>query len=215
MVATIFFDFDGTLTATPGDRAARHKKQVELCERGPMLKPKLRALRDMGVSLGIISKSTEPTIRDALQAASLDSLFDAPIVGKAIGFEGKAGFIEEMAQSGALRGLGRRGLGSGQSSQAQCVLLVDDDVLELERAQGMGIQAYAAPAEGGLQEQDLDAILASLQMPPPPPPPPSLRQSAAPAARRSSSRTELRRPRGGSAPSKPNLILFSGECFEG
>lgn len=216
MVALIFFDFDGTLTATPGDRAARPRKQIELCDRAPMLKPKLRALREAGVSLGIISKSTEPTIRDALQAASLDSLFDAPIVGKAVGFEGKAGFIEELSQSGALRGLGSRGFDPGQRSAAHRILLVDDDVLELERAQGMGMQAYAAPAEGGLQEQDLDAILAALQLPPSPP-----RHSVGPATRRSSSRAELRRPRAASATRgkpalpKPNLILFSGECFEG
>eukprot|EP00435_Cladocopium_sp_Y103_P053442 s312_g17.t1 len=58
-VAVIFFDFDGTLTATPGDRAARRTKQLELCERAAMLGPRLKSLRADGASLGIISKSTE------------------------------------------------------------------------------------------------------------------------------------------------------------
>ncbi len=58
-VAVIFFDFDGTLTATPGDRAARRSKQLELCERAPMLAPRLKSLCADGASLGIISKSTE------------------------------------------------------------------------------------------------------------------------------------------------------------
>lgn len=62
-VAVIFFDFDGTLTATPGDRAARRTKQLELCERAPMLAPRLKSLCADGASLGIISKSTE-TCRD-------------------------------------------------------------------------------------------------------------------------------------------------------
>ena len=58
-VAVIFFDFDGTLTATPGDRAARRTKQLELCERAAMLGPRLKSLRADGASLGIISKSTD------------------------------------------------------------------------------------------------------------------------------------------------------------
>lgn len=62
-VAVIFFDFDGTLTATPGDRAARRTKQLELCERAAMLAPRLKSLCADGASLGIISKSTE-TCRD-------------------------------------------------------------------------------------------------------------------------------------------------------
>ena len=61
-VAVIFFDFDGTLTATPGDRAARRTKQLELCERAAMLGPRLKSLRADGASLGIISKSTDTGI---------------------------------------------------------------------------------------------------------------------------------------------------------
>ena len=91
-VAVIYFDFDGTLTATPGDRAARRTKQLELCDRAPMLGPRLKILKDQGASLGIISKSTENTIRSALEAANLANLFDAPLVAKAVGFEEKVGF---------------------------------------------------------------------------------------------------------------------------
>lgn len=160
-VAIIFFDFDGTLTATPGDRAARGKKLSELCSRATMLKPRLNAFREAGVTLGIISKSTEVTIRDALDAACLADLFNGPIIGKAVGFEGKAGIIEEMTRSGTLR------LPKGHSWQAtmRSTLLVDDDVLELDRARRMGLQAFAAPAEGGLQDDDLQVILGGLQRP--------------------------------------------------
>ena len=38
------------------------------------------------------------------------------------------------------------------------ILLVDDDLLELERAKTRGIQVYAAPEDGGLQDEDFDAI---------------------------------------------------------
>ena len=105
-VAVIYFDFDGTLTATPGDRAARRTKQLELCDRAPMLGPRLKALKDQGASLGIISKSTENTIRSALEAANLANLFDAPLVAKAVGFEGKVGFLEDLALRGCLPRLG-------------------------------------------------------------------------------------------------------------
>eukprot|EP00438_Fugacium_kawagutii_P008985 Skav223737 [mRNA] locus=scaffold2572:118549:123721:+ [translate_table: standard] len=127
-VAVIFFDFDGTLTATPGDRAARRTKQLELCERAPMLQPRLRNLR---------------TIRSALDAAELSKFFDAPLVGKAVGFEGKARSH-------------RRPRGSGLGSTVKHgvpfsrILLVDDDLLELERAKARGVQVYAAPEEGAM-----------------------------------------------------------------
>lgn len=154
-VAVIFFDFDGTLTATPGDRAARRTKQLELCERAAMLGPRLKSLRADGASLGIISKSTEGTIRSALDAAELSKFFDAPLVGKAVGFEGKAGFIEDLALNGCLPRLGSTVKHGVPFSR---ILLVDDDLLELERCKARGIQVYAAPEEGGLQDEDFDAI---------------------------------------------------------
>jgi hypothetical protein len=55
-VGAVFFDFDGTLTASPGDRAQRCRKQVELRERAPLLAPRLKALREAGMVLAIISK---------------------------------------------------------------------------------------------------------------------------------------------------------------
>lgn len=161
-IAVVFFDFDGTLTATPGDRAARAAKRTELCCRAPMLEPRLRALRSTGATLGIISKSSEGTIRAALDAAGLANLFDAPLVAKAIGFEGKAGFIEELAQKGFLP---RLGSGCGFSAPVHRVLLVDDDMMELEQARAHGLQTYAAPEEGGLQEEDFDAIIGALSQP--------------------------------------------------
>lgn len=163
-VAVIFFDFDGTLTATPGDRAARRTKQLELCERAAMLGPRLKSLRADGASLGIISKSTEGTIRSALDAAELSKFFDAPLVGKAVGFEGKAGFIEDLALNGCLPRLGSTVKHGVPFSR---ILLVDDDLLELERCKARGIQVYAAPEEGGLQDEDFDAISEALRIPRP------------------------------------------------
>lgn len=157
-VAAILFDFDGTLTASPGDKAQRSRKQVELQTRAPLLMPRLQNLRDAGVVLGIISKSSELTIRCALREAGLADLFDGPIVAKAVGFDGKAGFIEDLVETGALGDLGEDGVGR--------VLLVDDDVRELDRARARGIQTYPAPQEGGLQDGDFDEIIASLGLDP-------------------------------------------------
>mmetsp|Transcript_44347 Transcript_44347/g.139055 ORF Transcript_44347/g.139055 Transcript_44347/m.139055 type:complete len:394 (-) Transcript_44347:104-1285(-) len=231
-VTVIFFDFDGTLTATPGDRAARPMKQAELRSRGPMLEPRLHALREAGAVLGIISKSTEATIRDALQAACLSPHFEAPIIGKAMSFDGKAGIIDELVRKGTFPRLG----GKGVSPQAmrRRVLLIDDDVLELERARDMGFQTFAAPATGGLQEEDFPPLVRAVRLPPP------MRRNVgtAPAvgrhgARRGapfwavipplSPRYQLRHtlPEFSTSCCKEasgkwrNLILFSGECFEG
>jgi len=153
-VAAILFDFDGTLTATPGEHAFRSQKHVEIRERAPLLAPRLKALRDAGICLGIISKSSELTIRCALGEAGLMDLFDGPLVANAVGFEGKAGFIEELVRTGALAQLGQEG-----NSR---VLLVDDDVRELVRARQCGIQTYAAPKDGGLQQADFDEIFCGL-----------------------------------------------------
>lgn len=157
-VGAILFDFDGTLTATPGERAATNcQKQAELCERAAMLSPMLRALRAAGCVLGILSKSSEQTITTALKKAGLTEFFDGPVIGKAVGLEGKAGFIEELlAERGRLSFLGVDG--------ARRVLLVDDDISELERALARGIQTYAAPREGGLQQDDLDDILGAIEL---------------------------------------------------
>jgi len=210
-VAVIFFDFDGTLTATPGDRAARRQKRVELCDRAPMLKLHLHALQRAGAIMGIISKSTEATVCSALEAAGLAGLFDAPVLGKAVGFDGKAGFIEEMARKGTLCGARRRSRSgrSGRQAAPHQVLLVDDDVLELERAQARGIQVYAAPEDGGLQEEDFGVILGGVGLPATKataalPPVNCKARAAPPPAFHKPARKKLR-----------NLILFSGECFEG
>merc|ERR1719193_1606586 len=79
-VRAALFDFDGTLTATPGDRAERRNKLAELRERSPMLRPWLQRFREVGVTLGIMSKSSEQTILDALEAAQLRELFNGPVV---------------------------------------------------------------------------------------------------------------------------------------
>jgi len=220
-VVLIFFDFDGTLTATPGDRAARCHKQAELCGRAPMIEPRLRALREAGATLGIISKSTEGTIRDALQAAGLSAHFEAPVVGKAVGFEGKAGIIDDLARKGTLRKVGPRGLAPGQAPGHR-VLLVDDDVMELERAKTWGLQTYAAPSVGGLREEDFDVLIAALRRPRNLP-----KVGTSPGMKRNSSQCtsfmSASRNDGLSVLSfsKPagngkwrNLILFSGEAFE-
>eukprot|EP00928_Gymnodinium_smaydae_P018598 TRINITY_DN17085_c0_g1_i1.p1 TRINITY_DN17085_c0_g1~~TRINITY_DN17085_c0_g1_i1.p1 ORF type:complete len:347 (-),score=23.08 TRINITY_DN17085_c0_g1_i1:102-1142(-) len=153
-IRVILFDFDGTLTATPGDQAVRSSKMSELCERASMLRAGLTSLREAGATMGIISKSTEATIQDALVAAGLQEFFTAPVLGKAVGFEGKAGFIDEMLQTGQLPLPVSTAL-----SEAYRILLVDDDVLELDRARARGYQCYAAPLVGGLSEDDFDTIL--------------------------------------------------------
>lgn len=233
-VAVVFFDFDGTLTATPGDRAARPMKQAELRSRAPMLEPRLRALREAGAVLGILSKSTEATIRDALQVAGLMGHFEAPIIGKAMSFDGKAGIIDELVQKGTFPRLGGKGV-SSQGARRR-VLLVDDDVLELERARAMGFQTYAAPACGGLQQEDFPTLVRAARLPPPqrrnvgtapmttgrhgarrgapfwaviPPLSPSYRNSLSDMSSSSNSRESS-----GNGKWR-NLILFSGECFEG
>lgn len=151
-VGAVFFDFDGTLTASPGDRAQRCRKQVELQQRAPLLAPRLKALREAGFVLAIISKSSEATITGALEVAGLRDFFDGPLVAKAVGLEGKAGFIEEICRRGCLDYVGVE----------QRALLVDDDVRELDRCRARGIQTYAAPKEGGLQDADFDEIFAGL-----------------------------------------------------
>jgi len=156
-VSAVCFDFDGTLTATPGMISLRYRKQVELKERAPMLAPWLKALREAGKTLCIISKSTEGTIKTALEAAGISDYFNGPIVAKAVGLEGKAGFIRDLVTEGQLRSLF-----AGSEDALRQVLLIDDDVYELDRAFQMGIQTYSAPQEGGLQEADFDAIFHGL-----------------------------------------------------
>jgi len=146
----IFFDFDGTLTASPGDRAQRCRKQVELRERASLLAPRLRLLKEAGIVLGIISKSSEGTILNALECAGLRDFFNGPLRFNAVGLEGKAGFIEEMCRKGTVQFAEQR------------VLLVDDDVRELDRARAKGIQTYAAPPDGGLQAEDFEEIFIGL-----------------------------------------------------
>lgn len=150
------FDFDGTLTATPGDRAARRNKIDELIERTPFLRPWLEKLRQAGITIGVISKSSEATIQDSLKASGLNELFDGPILPKAVGFDGKAGFIQELCVDGALSYLGDH----GQSS----VLLVDDDINELLRARQHSIQTWPAPGEGGLGDDDFHELFEALSI---------------------------------------------------
>ena len=48
----------------------------------------------------------EGTIRSALDAAELSKFFDAPLVGKAVGFEGKAGALDALdALAGQWQGM--------------------------------------------------------------------------------------------------------------
>lgn len=149
-VSVILFDFDGTLTSVPGEKALGVCKQDDLLKRSTMLAPRLRALRVAGLSLGIISKSTSTTIQSALHAAGLADFFDGPIVAKAVGLKGKAGFIQELVRTGPLSHLGADGV--------RQVLLVDDDLSELEQALAEGIQTYPVSRKGGLQEEDFNAI---------------------------------------------------------
>jgi len=161
-VSVIIFDFDGTLTATRGELALRSQKCGELQERAPMLRPWLAALRIAGITIGVMSKSSENTIRDAFDQSGLTEMFaDGPLLGKAIGLEGKAGFIQDFVNgccdsSNSLAQLGEEGLDS--------ILLIDDDVRELDRARDKGIQTYPAPQEGGLQSEDFRKIFECLEI---------------------------------------------------
>jgi len=196
-------------------------------------------MQECGATLGIISKSTEGTIRDALQAAGLSAYFQGPVVGKAISFEGKAGIIDDLARRGALTGLQSAGLVEQAASQR--VLLVDDDVMELERARCAGLQTYAAPSKGGLRHEDFEAILAAMHGSPSVQQQQQQQQTARSAVGSAPSPGRFGAHRG--SPSWPvaaspslsstrrgysvsdlscgrsgkwrNLILFSGECFEG
>merc|ERR1712151_1291855 len=97
-------------------------------------------------------------------------------------------------------------------------LLVDDDVLELERARNWGLQTYAAPSVGGLREEDFDAIMTAVRRP-------RKATSTVPGMNRSISQctsfmSANRRATTGLSLGKPhggkwrNLILFSGEAFD-
>jgi hypothetical protein len=198
-VAVIFFDFDGTLTQTPGDKAIRASKMSELKERAPMLGRRLRALQEAGGLLGIISKSTEATVRDCLEAAGLTSLFQAPVVGKAVNFEGKVGIIADMVRKGSLGTLSTNSF--SWEDDLRHVMLVDDDPLELERCRARGVQAYAAAEFGGLVDEDFDVIESAVRRP--------VKWGCSSL---SSSRVTTR----SGLPYKwRTLILFSGDCFEG
>jgi hypothetical protein len=123
-------------------------------------------MREAGLTLGIISKSSEATIRTSLKEAGLTELFNGPLVTNAVGFEGKVGFIEDLVRGEALGFLGPDGL--------RKVLLVDDDVRELERARARGVQVFAAPEDGGLQESHFEELFLGLGLeasglPTPPP----------------------------------------------
>jgi len=159
-VAAIFFDFDGTLTATPGHLVQRQsQKSAELTERAPLLAPRLAALREAGILLGIISKSTAFTIRNSLQAAGLSEFFTGPIIGQAVGVEGKAGFIAGLVTAGSLPPL------PTDLASMSRILLVDDDMMELDLARDMNVQTFPAPKEGGLQDEHFDEIFTCLRVP--------------------------------------------------
>jgi len=159
-VAAVIFDFDGTLTCTPGDRSDRRTKMKEMMERAVVLKPWLQALRDADVTLGIMSKSTQDTVCTALEQAGMRDMFDGPVMGKAVGFDGKVGFIKELCQKSGLKGLG--------PNDVHRVLLIDDDMSELVRAREWGVQTYPAPEDGGLQIEDLAEILKAMKISEPP-----------------------------------------------
>jgi phosphoglycolate phosphatase-like HAD superfamily hydrolase len=116
-----------------------------------LLEPFLETLQEDGCALGIISKSTKNTIQKALQDAGLERFFTAPLVDKAVGFEGKAGFLEELVSESQYT--------SFPADNIHQVMLVDDDLRELARASAKGAQTFPAPSEGGLQKVDLVELL--------------------------------------------------------
>lgn len=161
-VAVVFFDFDGTLTATPGDRAERKFKIAELKLRAPLLEPWLERIRAAGIMIGIVSKSSENTIVTALEEAGLRSLVNGPVIARAVGLEYKAGIIRDVLEEvqGPLEHIGASGL--------HHILLVDDDLQECACAKDQGIQTFPAPFEGGLLDEDFHQIFEGLGLPAPP-----------------------------------------------
>jgi serine/threonine protein kinase len=153
----IMFDFHGTLTATPGGKTSHTVDQDELKERASLLRPWLQRMRDVGADLGIASKGSRPRIKSALEFAGLDGLFNGPLLCGARGVFGKAGVIEQCFSEGIFKNLG--------PDDIDGVVLVDDDMYELTRAAKQGMQIYAAPEKGGLQEEDLLDIFCSLTSP--------------------------------------------------
>jgi len=154
-VEVIFFDFDGTLTETPGTKASHASKMAELMGRTSLLRPWLQHLREAGIILGVVSKSTEQTVSTALQESGLMEFFNGPIVGKAAQLDGKAGIIQGLFEEGGVLAH----LGSEAWERA---LLVDDDISELVWAREIGMQTFAAPAQGGLQADDFQELFRSL-----------------------------------------------------
>lgn len=65
-------------------------------------------------------------ISTALDYAGLKELFDFPLFTKAIGYDGKAGFIADFVRQG--------GLCHPSFNSLQCVVLIDDALAELEFA---------------------------------------------------------------------------------
>lgn len=154
-VEVIFFDFDGTLTETPGTRASHASKMAELNARTSLLRPRLERLREAGLMLAVVSKSTEQTICSALQETGLMELINGPIIGKAAQLDGKAGVIQCLyEEGGSLEHLGAEAWAKA--------LLIDDDISELVWARDIGMQTFAAPPQGGLQEDDFDELFRAL-----------------------------------------------------
>lgn len=197
-VEVIFFDFDGTLTETPGTRASHASKMAELMGRTPLLRPRLQRLREADIILGVVSKSTEQTVSTALQETGLMEFFNGPIVGKAAQLDGKAGIIQALfEEGGTLAHLG--------SEAWEKALLIDDDISELVWARDIGMQTFAAPAQGGLQADDFQELFRSLGL--------EGEQSVEDEMDPMTPLAQPRRGRGGRPPVRLEEIALEDECI--
>eukprot|EP00913_Durusdinium_trenchii_P014185 g13312.t1 len=108
-----------------------------------------KLLQDLGEAL--VAQRLELT----LTRPRLMELINGPIIGKAAQLDGKAGVIQCLyEEGGSLEHLGAEAWAKA--------LLIDDDISELVWARDIGMQTFAAPPQGGLQEDDFDELFRAL-----------------------------------------------------
>lgn len=142
-VKIIFFDFDGTLTNTPGGEGANPLR--ELKERTPLLTKYLTLLGEAGILVGILSKRRTDDLRSYLATTKLTRFFTTTVEVPTSSLGGKVSEIQKELE--------------GKYLVDENAALVDADYDELKLARGAGVHTYPAPKQGGLTESDFEAIM--------------------------------------------------------
>merc|ERR1711957_309472 len=164
-VGMFMFDIDGALLdsanldgSTP--EGAKQQKQVARQRAIGVLAPRLKAIRDAGVSAGVVASSRNLTApEERLDDCGIRQLFDGPLLLVPSGKD-KASCIE-AAVAGAKEGVLRRFQCQGGLAR---ITLVDGDSEELRKASAKGIRTAQAPSKGGggLRDRDLDALISAV-----------------------------------------------------